>query len=74
MKAITFHDIENLAFESSPDPELVEPTDVIVRVAVAGQHQGGGAGTRGDHCVAHTDGSDPVDKAETPIQVLSAAR
>lgn len=36
MRAITFQGIEALALETVPDPELVEPTDAIVRVAVAG--------------------------------------
>jgi threonine dehydrogenase-like Zn-dependent dehydrogenase len=36
MNAITFHDIETLAYEPVPDPELLEPTDVIVRVRAAG--------------------------------------
>ena len=36
MKAITFQEIEFLEYEDVPDPHLVEPTDVIVRVTVAG--------------------------------------
>lgn len=36
MKAITFQGVETLEYESVPDPVLVEPTDVIVRVDVAG--------------------------------------
>ena len=36
MKAITFQDIEQLAFEDAADPELVEATDVLVRVTAAG--------------------------------------
>jgi threonine dehydrogenase-like Zn-dependent dehydrogenase len=36
MNAITFQDIEKLAFESVPDPEIKEATDVIVRVQAAG--------------------------------------
>ena len=36
MNAITFQDIEALAFESVPDPEIIEGTDVIVRVQAAG--------------------------------------
>jgi len=36
LKAITFQDIEQLAFEDAADPELVEPTDVLVRVTAAG--------------------------------------
>jgi len=36
MNAITFQDIERLAYERVPDPGLVEPGDVLVRVRVAG--------------------------------------
>lgn len=36
MKAITFHDIETLAYEDVPDPRIVEPGDAIVRVTAAG--------------------------------------
>lgn len=36
MKAITFRGVEALAYEDVPDAELVEPTDVIVRVSAAG--------------------------------------
>lgn len=32
MKALTFTGIENISFESIPDPEILAPTDVIVRV------------------------------------------
>jgi threonine dehydrogenase-like Zn-dependent dehydrogenase len=33
MKALTFHGKENIAYESVPDPEIEEPTDVIVQVS-----------------------------------------
>jgi threonine dehydrogenase-like Zn-dependent dehydrogenase len=36
MNAITFHDVETLAFEQVPDPILAAPSDVIVRVRAAG--------------------------------------
>lgn len=36
MNAITFQDVERLAYERVPDPVLVEPGDALVRVAVAG--------------------------------------
>lgn len=36
MHAITFRAVENLAFESVADPELVEPTDALVDVTLAG--------------------------------------
>jgi threonine dehydrogenase-like Zn-dependent dehydrogenase len=36
MKAITYQGIELLSFEDVPDPELREPSDVVVRVRVAG--------------------------------------
>lgn len=36
MKAITFHDLEALEYESVPDPVLVDETDVVVRVEAAG--------------------------------------
>ncbi|GMR12201.1 MAG: zinc-dependent alcohol dehydrogenase [Gemmatimonadota bacterium] len=36
MKAITFQDIETLAYDDAPDPGLVEPGDAIVEVSVAG--------------------------------------
>lgn len=36
MKAITFQDIETLAYGDVPDAELVAPTDVLVRVTEAG--------------------------------------
>jgi threonine dehydrogenase-like Zn-dependent dehydrogenase len=36
LKAITFQDVEQLAFEDAADPELREPTDVLVRVTAAG--------------------------------------
>ena len=36
MKAITFQGIESLAYEDVPDAELVEPTDALVHVTVAG--------------------------------------
>ncbi|MDP2958272.1 MAG: alcohol dehydrogenase catalytic domain-containing protein [Longimicrobiales bacterium] len=36
MNAITFHDVETLAYGPVPDPRLIEPTDVIVRVRAAG--------------------------------------
>jgi threonine dehydrogenase-like Zn-dependent dehydrogenase len=36
VNAITFQDVEALAFESVPDPELRDGTDVIVRVQAAG--------------------------------------
>lgn len=32
MKALTFTGLENISFESIPDPEIVTPSDVIVRV------------------------------------------
>ena len=36
MNAITFQDIETLAYESVPDPVMVEPTDALVLVNAAG--------------------------------------
>ena len=36
MKAITFQGVESLAWQDVPDPEIQEPTDVVVRVAAAG--------------------------------------
>lgn len=36
MKAITFQDIESLAFEDADDPRIEQPTDVLVRVTAAG--------------------------------------
>jgi len=36
MNAITFKDIESLAYESVADPEIVEPTDALVLVNAAG--------------------------------------
>jgi threonine dehydrogenase-like Zn-dependent dehydrogenase len=36
MRALTFHGIETLRHEVVPDPELVEATDVVVRVTAAG--------------------------------------
>ena len=36
MNAITFQDIESLAFEQAADPEIRDATDVIVRVQAAG--------------------------------------
>lgn len=36
MKAITFQGVERLAWDDVPEPEIVEATDVIVRVAAAG--------------------------------------
>ena len=36
MKAITFQDIEALAYEDVPDAELVDPGDALVRVTAAG--------------------------------------
>jgi len=36
VKAITFQDVERLSYEDVPDAELVHPTDVLVRVSVAG--------------------------------------
>jgi len=36
MKAITFHGIEELAFEDVSDPELVAASDVILRVTATG--------------------------------------
>lgn len=36
MNAITFQDVERLAYERVPDPSLLEPGDVVVRVRVAG--------------------------------------
>ena len=35
MKALTFHGKENLHYESVTDPEIVQPTDVIVKVDLA---------------------------------------
>ncbi|MEQ9424482.1 MAG: alcohol dehydrogenase family protein [Cyclobacteriaceae bacterium] len=32
MKALTFHGKESIRFESAPDPEIIQPTDAIVRV------------------------------------------
>ncbi|MDZ7780078.1 MAG: alcohol dehydrogenase catalytic domain-containing protein [Gemmatimonadota bacterium] len=36
MKAITFQDLETLAYEDVREPEIVEPSDALVRVRVAG--------------------------------------
>ena len=36
MKAITFQSVERLAHEEVPDARILEPTDVLVRVRVAG--------------------------------------
>jgi len=36
MNAITFQDVERLAYEQVPDAALVEPTDALVRVTAAG--------------------------------------
>ena len=36
MIAITFQDVERLACETVPDPRILEPTDVVVRVRAAG--------------------------------------
>lgn len=36
MKAVTFQDVESLVYEDAPDPVILEPTDVIVRVRVTG--------------------------------------
>ncbi|HSW29956.1 MAG TPA: alcohol dehydrogenase catalytic domain-containing protein [Longimicrobiales bacterium] len=36
MNAITFQDVERLAYERVPDPCILEPGDVVVRVRVAG--------------------------------------
>lgn len=36
MNAITFHGVQRLAYEPVPDPRLVDPTDVLVRVRAAG--------------------------------------
>lgn len=36
MNAITFHDIETLAYEQVPDAGILESTDVLVRVTAAG--------------------------------------
>ncbi len=36
MKAITFRDVEQLAYEDTADPQIVASTDVLVRVTVAG--------------------------------------
>lgn len=36
MNAITFQDIETVAYGPVPDPRLIEPTDVLVRVRAAG--------------------------------------
>jgi len=36
LNAITFHDVEHLAFERVPDPEVREPTDALVRMSAAG--------------------------------------
>jgi threonine dehydrogenase-like Zn-dependent dehydrogenase len=36
MNAITFHDVETLAFEQVPDPSLLAPSDALVRVRAAG--------------------------------------
>ena len=35
MKALTFHGIENIQFETVNDPTLIEPTDVIVKVDIS---------------------------------------
>jgi len=36
MRAITFRDVESLAYETAPDPVLLAPSDAVVRVSVAG--------------------------------------
>lgn len=36
MKAITFQDVERLTYSDVPEPRLLEPTDALVRVRVAG--------------------------------------
>lgn len=36
MKAITFQGVEAVAWETVPDPEIRDPTDVVVRVSAAG--------------------------------------
>ncbi len=36
MRAITFQDVESLDYGEVPDPQLIAPTDAIVRVEVAG--------------------------------------
>ncbi|MBT6886936.1 MAG: alcohol dehydrogenase catalytic domain-containing protein, partial [Gemmatimonadales bacterium] len=36
MKAITFQDVETLAYEDVAEPSIEEATDVIVRVTTAG--------------------------------------
>ena len=36
MKAITFQEVERLAYSDVPEPRLLEPTDALVRVRVAG--------------------------------------
>ena len=36
MRAVTFHGIETLEYEEAPDPELLEASDVVVRVTAAG--------------------------------------
>ncbi len=36
MNAITFHDVETLAYERVPDPAIIEATDVVIRVRAAG--------------------------------------
>ena len=36
MQAITFQDVESLALEAVPEPTIVDPGDVIVRVTAAG--------------------------------------
>ncbi len=36
MKAITFRGVETLAFESVPDPTILEPGDAVIRVRAAG--------------------------------------
>lgn len=36
MNAITFRGVERLAYESVPEAEILEPTDVLVRVSAAG--------------------------------------
>ncbi|MDX1646829.1 MAG: alcohol dehydrogenase catalytic domain-containing protein [Longimicrobiales bacterium] len=36
MKAITFQDVQSLAFQDVPDPRVFEPADVVVRVTSAG--------------------------------------
>ena len=35
MKALTFHGKETIKYESVPEPEIEQPTDVIVKVHVA---------------------------------------